>query len=147
MTLRYSFGNEHSADNPFGRAELTVPPDGHLQLSSFWVGRKRSWTGTIDRELVARLHAALRASAFPATPREPWPAGSTGRILVVEAPEHELQSAHLEWHVGGQLPGYGELFAMLDSLMGQLSEGVEGRVPDTLGPVVADVRQVYDGAP
>ncbi len=144
MTVRYSAGNEHSADSPLGRTELHLAPDGAAELELTCCGRRTIWTAVADATALQRIRAALRSSSFPSTPQDPWPAGSAGRQIHVSAPGHEDAYAVVEWHTGARLRGYREAFALLDAIVDQMRDpagpGAES------GRVVADVQTVFDGA-
>jgi hypothetical protein len=139
--LTYSAGNEHSPTDPFGRTELLVEAGGAARLDHHERGRHRAWRGRVSAEALDRLAAALDASGFPETPGEPFVACSTIRRVVVERGRERL-TAELEWHAPPRLPGYDELFTVLDSLVRQLSGDTHTGVRDALPPSVSDLEPV-----
>jgi hypothetical protein len=139
--LSYSAGNEHSPEDPFGRTVLALDPDGAAQLDHYQRSGHRAWRGRVAPDAVERLRAALDASGYPAVPRHPIPAGSAMRTLVVESGA-EQQRAYVAWHAAPKLPGYDELFMVLDSLVRQLSGDTVHAAPDVLPPSVSHVESV-----
>ncbi len=142
LTIHYGTGNENAPGDPFGRTDLTIGPDGSARLDHRHIGQHRAWTGVIDDAVLQRLHAALERSAFPQVDQHPIPPGSALRTLVVESPESGRSGVHVAWHAAKDLAGYDELFEILDSLVRQMSEDSVTATPDTLGPVVSDLRRV-----
>src|SRR5579859_1807183 len=120
--LRYRVGNEHNPGDPWGRSELSVEPDGAVRLDHHFsrVQRVGAWAGYVDATALDALWSALDRSGFPTTPTGKFVAGATLRVLTVEA-EGVARQAILDWHKASSLPGYGEVFDILDGVIRQLS--------------------------
>ncbi|MDC0667780.1 hypothetical protein [Nannocystis radixulma] len=120
--LEYQFGNEHSPTQRHGRVVLTLAaPD---SLSVYNIGRRgeRRWHAAVDGSLWSPLENALREAGFPAVPRQSLlPAGSAIRELTVVG--DPCGRAGLPWHAALDLPGYATVFAILDNLLEQATEG------------------------
>ncbi|GIJ56574.1 hypothetical protein [Virgisporangium aurantiacum] len=137
--IEYGSGNDQDPGDPFGRTVLTLDSLGVARLDNDHVGRHRTWTGVVDPAMLARLTTALREAGYPAAPRLPVPAGSSLRSLSVSG---ELAGrVLLPWHGVSGLPGYGEAFAVLDSVVHQLSRGELPVAPDVLPPSVLDIHE------
>jgi hypothetical protein len=141
VRIEYATGLENAPGDPFGRTELVIEPDGAARLEHRHVGRHRAWTGRIDPQVLERLQAALERAGFPNVARHPVPAGATIRTLVAER-DGSREGVHVAWHAAKDLPGYDEAFAILDSLVRQMSEDTVKAAPDSLPPAVAELRRV-----
>ncbi|AUX38748.1 uncharacterized protein SOCE26_001260 [Sorangium cellulosum] len=137
--VEYEAGNEHNPGDPFGRTVLVIDALGVARLENYRIGQHHAWTGVIDPAVLSRLTAALQAAGFPAAPRLPVPAGSALRHLSVSGALSG--QVLLPWHGVAQLAGYNDAFAVLDSLVRQLSRGALAVAPDVLPPSVLDVWQ------
>jgi hypothetical protein len=145
--LEYTAGNEHDPGDPFGRTVLRVATDGTARLDVFQRTGHRAFRGRIASEAAERLRRALASSPFPAFPRQPVPAGSAVRTLVVQSGSTR-QSTRIGWHAARQLPGYDELFGVLDSLVTQMSRGRVRAAPDILPPsVTVETEEPLPGDP
>lgn len=140
-TLRYSAGNENAPGDPFGATELVIEPSGRARLDHRHVGLHRAWTGQVDAGALERLHALLDDAGFPDMERFPLPAGATLRTLVAEQ-EGQRRGVRVEWNRARDLPVWRDAFAILDSLVRQLSDDTFHAAPDTLGPAITDLRAV-----
>jgi hypothetical protein len=132
-TIRYRFGNEHSADSPAGRFELTLEPDGGVRLDHFYVWVHRAWTGTVAPGVVDEVHAALATSSYPEpfTHTRPVPAGSATRALGTGT-----AGVSIPWDEAGALVGYKETFELLDALVVQMHDGKGGPLAGELQSVL-----------
>ena len=126
--IRYQAGNEHSADSPFGRTDLTVAPDGNARLDYYLTWMHRAWVATVEPAVVERLHAALASSTFPEPlPHDkPVPAGSDTRVLGTETADGTRAGVSVPWHDADGLPGYKEAFEILDTLLVLMCEDFRG---------------------
>ncbi|MEP7024414.1 MAG: hypothetical protein ABJB47_11575 [Actinomycetota bacterium] len=127
-TLRYSAGNENSPTDPWGRSELVIQPGGRARLDHhFSRGRgTRVWAGQVDTGTLSALWAALTRSGFPVVPRLQLVPDATVRQLMVEAAGLS-QQVSIEDSQSRLLPGYREVFGILDGVIGQLSRGAAPR--------------------
>jgi hypothetical protein len=145
MTMRrilYSVGNENNPGNPFGRSELVIEPDGVARLEHHFsrVRRVDGWTGRVDAVALGGVWAGLDQAGFPATPTSPFPPGSTLRSLTVET-DGVRQQTTVDWHGAPKLPGYAEVFDVLDGVIRQLS-GDSVQYPSKQPPIVTDIKAV-----
>jgi hypothetical protein len=141
VRYEYATGLENAPSDPFGRTELAIEPDGAARLDHRHVGRHRAWTARVDPQVLERLQATLERAGFPNVASHPVPAGAAIRTLVAE--RHGVrEGVHVAWHAAKDLPGYDEAFAILDSLVRQMSEDTVKAAPDTLPPAVVDLRRV-----
>lgn len=136
--LTYKAGLENAPGDPFGRTELHIEADSRARLVHRHVGRERSWTAKIDAATLITLWAALRAGGFPEVARHPIPGGSAMRTVSAQDGERE-QSVNVAWNSARSLPGYNEAFAILDSIVRQMSEDTVKAAPNTLPPVVTEL--------
>ena len=137
LTIRYSAGNEHDPGDPWGSSELVIRADGSARLDHhFSRGREpRAWAGHVEPAALGELTAALDRAGFPAVPPAlPLPPGSALRRLTVET-DDGTQQALVSWHRTPSLPGYAEAFALIDSVIRQLS-GNAVQYPAAPRPVV-----------
>jgi hypothetical protein len=140
VQVRYQIGNEHSPTDRGGRFILDLDGDGALRVEHrSWEGPVRVWTAWAAPQLRYRVGRALGAARFPAKPELPMPVpGTRMRSLAVSGgPEGSV----LVPEAVVEQPAWGELFAVLDGLLGQLSgrelAGAAG--PD---PGVTGVREI-----
>ena len=97
--------------------------------------QQQRWTGAVAPEVLVRLTAALDRAGFPAVPAHRIPGGATMRHLIAED-ERGPRSAQVEWRAAKAMPGYDEAFALLDTIVRQLSGDAVDRVPGGQPPVV-----------
>jgi hypothetical protein len=137
LAIRYSVGNEHDPGDPWGRSELVIHADGSARLDHhFSRGRPpRAWAGHIDAAALGELLIALDRAGFPAVPpMPPLPPGATLRRLAVEA-DGTVQQVLISWDRALPLPGYAEVFDLIDAAIRQLS-GDAVTYPARRGPIV-----------
>jgi hypothetical protein len=137
--LHYSAGNENNPGNPWGRTELAIQADGKVHLDHYpsRATTLGAWSGRIDPTAVDAIRAGLERAGFPATPPGNVPPGSSFRQLSVGEGEAQRR-AWVEWHAAAKLPGYAELFDLLDGVVRQLSGGVVP-YPSTNPVAVSDI--------
>jgi hypothetical protein len=135
--IYYGTGNENAPGDPFGRTELTLAGDAGARLDHRHIGVHRAWTGRVDPAQLEALRGALETAGFPDVTPHQIPGGSTMRELAVDG-----QRVLIEWYAAENMPGYKEAFAILDSLVRQMSGDSVQATPDTLPPSVSDRRQV-----
>jgi hypothetical protein len=134
----YEAGNEHSPTDPFGRNTLDLGADGELRLDHRGRDGNRAWTAHTEPDFLARLGRALRAAGFPAAPMVMPPAGSRMRVLrVTGEPAGEVL---LPWHEALKIPGYDQVFGLLDGLVAAVA-GIDLRAP-VLAPLPTEIRPV-----
>ena len=142
--LTYSIGNEHNPTDPFGRSHLVVEPDGSARLDHYGrLGQHRAWTGRVEPAALRRLWSALQRAGFPSVAgHHPPPPDAPVCSLTAEVGDRR-QGAYVPWHAAQDLPGYDEAVMLLESIVGQLSEGTVGR-PSTAAQVevVGDIQRV-----
>lgn len=140
--LRYTVGNEHNPGDPWGRSELVIAADGSARLDHHFsrVPGVGAWTGRVDAAALGRLWTALEVSGFPAAPPGPFTAGATLRVLTVEV-DGVPARAVLDWHRTTTLPGYADVFDLLDGVIRQLS-GDTVRYPTTQPTVVSEIATI-----
>lgn len=140
-TLRYSAGSENAPGDPFGATELVIEPSGRARLDHRHVGLHRAWTGQVDAGVLERLRRLLDDAGFPQMERDPLPAGATLRTLVADQ-DGQRTGVRVEWNRAQELPVWKDAFAILDSLVRQLSEDTFHAAPDTLTPAITDLRAI-----
>lgn len=119
--LEYGFGNEHSPTQPAGRVMLRLAGDGTAHLDNYRRAGHRAWEAAVDPAVLTRLAEALRGAGFPDAPRMMPPAGSAMRDLTVSG---ELRGrVLLPWYEAAEVPGYDRVFAILDGIVAEVSEG------------------------
>lgn len=136
--LEYNAGLENAPGDPFGRTELAIEHDGRARLVHRHAGRVRAWRGLIDRATLQTAWAALERGGFPTIPPHRVPGGAALRTLIAHVGEHR-QGGHVAWNAAKDLPGYAEAFAILDSIVRQLSEDTVKATPNTLPPVISEL--------
>jgi hypothetical protein len=139
--LEYRSGSEHSPGDPFGASSLAIALDGSVRLENRSHGRVRVWEATVGPEVLVRLRDRLSRSGFPAVPRFPVPPGASMRVLEVGS-EGEAQQVLVPWHATDELPGYRDLFELLDSIVRQASGDEMQATPDFVPGQVAGARRV-----
>src|SRR5688500_5916976 len=119
LPLHYRVGNEHDPSDPFGRSELHVDADGGVALEQFQRTGRLGFGARLLPAAAQRLRTALAAA--PATlPPAPRPvAGATLRTLTF-GDGATARSIVVELRAGARLPGYGDVFAVLDAIVDQL---------------------------
>jgi hypothetical protein len=140
VQVRYEIGNEHSPTDHSGRFLLDLDTDGALRVEHrSWEGPVRVWTASAGPSLRYKLGRVLGAAGFPTPPAlPPPPPGSRMRALTVTGTPDG--SVLLPAREAAEVPGYAEVFALLDGLLAQLS----GRaVPGAAGPdpAVSGIRE------
>lgn len=137
--LRYSVGNEFNPGNPWGRSELVLAPDGTVQVEHHFsrVRTVGAWQGRVEAAAVDALWLALSQAGFPDAPTGPLVPGATLRQLTVEE-GGTTRVATVDWHKASTLPGYAEVFDILDAIVRQLS-GDTVPYPTKQGPIVLDI--------
>lgn len=141
MQLRYQAGNEHSPFDTCGRFVLELDSDGTVGVTHHRrVGAPRMWTADAGTGVVERVLAALAKAGFPAWPDVPPPLPDTmvRSLTVTGGPTGGVL---LPWDATAGLPGYAELFDLLDGLVAQLT-GVEIPAAALADPAVTGIRQV-----
>jgi hypothetical protein len=134
----YEAGNEHSPTDPLGRITLDLDGKGSLRIDHRGWDGHRAWTARVDPGFLDLLGAALRAAGFPADPMIMPPSGARLRELRVTGdPAGEVL---LPWHDALKLPGYSEVFRLLDGLAVAVT-GLDLRTP-ALDPAPTDVHVV-----
>lgn len=124
--VAYISGSEHDPGDSRGEDWLTVRPDDTFGLENRFRGALRTWRGTLAAGSHAELVGLLEAAGFPEVPRHPVPGGSAMREV-----HHGGKAALVAWHAAGDLPGYAELFAVLDGIVRTAADArVEGRVAE-----------------
>ena len=148
VRLRYSVGSEYVPTDPFGRSELVIERDGAARLEQFMsFGRHGAWTGRVDPASLARLWAALERAGFPRVPEAAdrlLRPDETMRRLVAEGDgaQPARQEVALPYPEVENLPGYDEAFALLDTIVGQLSKDIVQRTGAAETPIVAGIQRV-----
>jgi hypothetical protein len=139
--LVYRVGQEQNPGNPFGRSSLLIESDGSVRLEHVprGGGPTRAWTACLDEAALQTLWSELDRAGFPRVAQHMVPAGSTMRDLQLERPGNVSQSAMIEWHEALKLPGYAEVFALLDRAVRQIS-GDQIRLARASGePIVREI--------
>ena len=136
--LEYTCGSEHDPANPYGRCVLTLYADGRLTLDNRVRGQNRSWGATVEPGVVDRLVALLDAAGFPAVPLHPVAPGAT-RVLLVRSGGTWTRTPVTGFHEARRMPGYKEVYHLLDSLVACASLGALTIVQDVLPDLVRDV--------
>jgi hypothetical protein len=139
--IAYSVGNENNPGDPFGRSELVIEVDGGARLDHYTRAGHSAWTGRVAPDARDRLWSALETAGFPVVPKHPVPAGSTIRTLAIGAGA-ERQSAYVTWHASPTLAGYDIAFAILDTVVRQLSEDTVTSVPASAPALVGSIARV-----
>jgi hypothetical protein len=133
--LVYAFGCENDPSNPFGRCTLTLYADGRLELDNRARGQAHAWTATIDGRILADLIKLLDSAGFPVVPPHQIPPGAT-RSLLVRIRGQQTQTPLTGFHEARKMPGYGEAYHLLDSLVVGASDGALKVVRDPLTGLV-----------
>ena len=139
--LEYNAGLENAPGDPFGRTELVIEADGTARLVHKHVGAVHTWTAKVDVATLRAVWAELERGGFPEIPKHPVPGGSAMRTLLAHV-GHEKQGGQIAWNAAAKLPGFHEAFAMLDSIVRQISEDTVQATPNTLPPVVTDIVRI-----
>lgn len=141
--LDYDFGNVQNPGNLVGRCELAIELDGAARLEHHarGGGAHSAWTGRVAPGVLDRLWSALERSGFPAMPPHDIPADSTIRSLGIPSGEAS-QRVYIEWNAAAKMPGFAEAFAILDSIVRQLSEDNVDYAPAGEPGMVSDVVRV-----
>lgn len=130
--IRYSAGNEHNPGDPFGRTELQLAPDGAARLEQVTRAGRRAWIGQVRAAALTQLWSDLAASGFPAVPPHALVAGATLRRLQVGD-----ATIQVEWYAVARWPALAAVFAQLDAMVRQLSQGAVATVAAG-GPQLVD---------
>jgi len=115
--LWYETGNEHNPTDPYGRVRLDLSADGTLRLDRFARDGRGAWTARTPEDYCGRVSRALVVAGFPAAPTLVPPAGSTMRALRVTG--QTTATVLVPW--SASLPGYDDLFGLLDALVGAVT--------------------------
>jgi hypothetical protein len=113
MTVRYSAGNEENPMDPVGRVELTIDADGRARLEHFSRRGHSEYEGAVDPADLDRLRQALARAGFPQVANHRIVPDTRLCTLVVD--DQSILVAR-------GAPDYAEAFAILDSLVTELSE-------------------------
>jgi len=113
LDLVYEAGSEHDPGDSRGRDTLVVHADDTFSLENRFAGDLEAWEGTLEAGTAARLVQLLDAAGFPAVPRHDIPGGSAMRRLA-----RGSSTAYVAWHAARDLPGYAEVFALIDAIVG-----------------------------
>jgi hypothetical protein len=125
--IRYEAGNEHSPTDRFGRVLLDLAGDGTVRLDHFGWDGHRIWTTRVEPAVVDRLGEALHAAGFPEAPRIMPLAGARMRELRVCG--EPAGTVLLPWHDALKLPGYADVFGVLDGLVEDIMAGTPDEAP------------------
>lgn len=145
LRITYDIGQEHSPADPFGRTILVLEGTGCARLDVRGAQRPpRAWEARVDPAALKELLEALRRAGFPAGSQRVFvPDASIGEIRV------ECRAAQaavrIDRYEAEKLSGYGEAYAILDSLAFQLSEG-ETAPPEEPAPVKGAITGVKKAA-
>jgi hypothetical protein len=135
FVLVYTFGCENDPSSPFGRCMLTLYADGRLELDNRARGQARAWAAAIDGRVLAGLITLLDSAGFPVVPPHQIPPGAT-RSLLVRTRGQQIQTPPTGFHAARKMPGYGEVYHLLDSLVVGASDGALKVVRDPLTGLV-----------
>ncbi|WP_412543310.1 hypothetical protein R8Z50_12780 [Longispora sp. K20-0274] len=117
--LTYTAGNEHNPTDPFGRILLEITGDGEVRFSRYARTGDQHSAAHASADLLARLRAALATAGFPVAPTLlPRPGDRLRQLTVTGDPAGVVR---LPWYEAAKLPGYSDLFALLDDLVARLS--------------------------
>jgi hypothetical protein len=126
-------GNEHDPTDPFGRVNLVITETGEVRLEHVSRAGRRAWTAVATSDALASIEGALDASGFPIVPPAMPLPDSGGRMLTVAGVARRIESR------AAGLPGYAELFAVLDALADEVSGGTIYGRPRTGLPLVSSI--------
>lgn len=118
----YTTGNSQSPADPWGAIRLTLHADGRARLENDGRAGARAWDGRVEIAKLEGLLNGLAAAGFPAVREHLIPAGSSLRVITVEAEGREGETFPIAYHVPAEV-GYGPVFAVLDGLVVSLSGG------------------------
>lgn len=122
--LVYTFGDAYDPGNRHGSVVLQLFGDGRALLDNAFGGAfTKSWEGLVERATLERVLAHLDAAAFPRVEEHRIPVGSTLRVVLIRSGASELHNAPIAWTAAADMTGYREAFAILDSLVAELSDG------------------------
>lgn len=122
--LVYTFGDAYDPGNRHGSVVLQLFGDGRALLDNAFGGAfTKSWEGLVERPTLERVIAQLDGASFPRVADHPIPIGSTLRVILIQSGAEEMHNAPIAWAAGAEMPGYREAFAILDSLVAELSGG------------------------
>lgn len=94
-TLIFEIGSEFAPDAPWGSDHLRLRDDGTVRYENRDHGRLRVSAGSLSRDRVARVFAALDASGFPKLPEHRIPPGaSLAQLTVVDRGRSDSQRFH-----------------------------------------------------
>ncbi len=139
--IRYTVGNEQNPGDPFGRSSLVIQISGSARLDQFTRGGNAAWSGTVTASALDQFWRALEEAAFPDFPSHPVPGGSAIRDLNVGG--RGGKSAYIAYHAAVAMPGYNTAFAILDTVIRQISEGTVKVGPDGANQIVEAVHRVF----
>ena len=138
--IRYGVGSTSNPTDPFGHSDLVIEADGNAKLIQSTRVGDTEWTGRVASSALDALWRALENAAFP-IPLQNMPAGSALRVLTFGTGA-AAKSTFVAYHAGAALPGYGEAFWILDSIIRQLSEDTVQAVPPYGSQIVAAITRL-----
>lgn len=137
--LFYQSGNEHDMGDVFGLIVLAIDDD--FQLTVDQRARNRlivnHWKGATDRAVVERLLDHLRIAGYPKVPDHRIPSGARLRSIAIESGGESSHTYPTEWKAAKNMPGYGEAYRLLDSMIVQVTAGKLKMTVDPVADVVA----------
>jgi hypothetical protein len=122
FVLTYLCGAEYDPSSPIGHYALTVLADGGVRLDNRRRGQARSWMGAVGNGTVATIIALLNTARFPVVPAHRIPPGAT-RSLLVQGQGRVLRTPAAGFYEALDLPGYKQLYHLLDSITVETSQG------------------------
>jgi hypothetical protein len=144
--IAYHVGNEHNPGDAIGRSQLVIETNGAARLDHHTRSGHNAWTGRVGAPALDDLWRALEEAAFPAMPEHRVPAGAAIRALTVGMGT-VAKSAYIAGHASGTMPGYREVFWILDSIIRQLSEDTVRAVAPYSSQIVEAVARATGPAP
>jgi hypothetical protein len=138
--IDYLIGDEHRS-GPFGRVGLHIELEGEATLELHSPDGRHAWAGQVDHERLFEIMDALDAAQFPSVPDHVPPAEAPLRSLTLDL-QGNVDTVELAQDLGEELEGYKDAFAILDSIVVQLSGGLYAGAQDTLEPSVTDIRPI-----
>lgn len=125
VRLIYESGNEHDGFDRLGLVVLELASHGAARVRNRQDGGliERTWETTVEPALVEQVLASLTAGGFPAVPDHEIAAGARLREIAVERAGGTLSTPPIEWDLALGMPGYGDAFRLLDSLVFEASQG------------------------
>jgi hypothetical protein len=137
--LFYQSGNEHDMGDAFGLIVLAIDNDFQLAIDQ----RARNglivnhWKGTTDRVVIERLFDHLRTAGYPVVPDHRIPAGARLRSIAIDSGGESTHTYPTESRAAKKMPGYGDAYRLLDSMIVQATSGALKMTVDPVAEVVA----------